>query len=185
MSLPLYLNSGLDGNEASELAQKLYVVLNSRLPVRITTLSDRPDGSMVNPLKPNEEVVGTINTARGPLELVVERVNANGSRVWLFSRATLEAIPDVYSEIDLVTVDSYLPEIVARPRLFGIRVLDWLVLILGIPLGYRLLALSGPLLSPLVAAGRRRLGKADGPPLRIHPGPFDAAAVGRASGGPF
>ena len=168
-ALPLYLNSGLRGTRPSELAQKLYVVLNSRLPVRITTLSDRPDGSMVNPLKPNEEVVGTINTARGPLELVVERVNANGSRVWLFSRTTLEAIPDVYSEIDLVTVDNYLPEIVARPRLFGIRVLDWLVLIFGIPLGYRLLALLGPLLTPLVAAGRRRLGKAEGPPLRIHP----------------
>ena len=166
--LPLYLNSGLRGDAATELAQQLYVVLNSRLPVRVTTLSDRAEGSLVNPLKPNEDMVGTINTSRGPLELVVERINANGSRVWLFSRATLQAIPDVYGEIDLVTVDGYLPEFLARPRIGGIRVLDWLVLIAGVPLGYRLLGLLGPLLAPLFAMGRRLLGKTAGAPLRVH-----------------
>ena len=166
--LPLYLNSGLRGDEATELAQQLYVVLNSRLPVRVTTLSERPEGSLVNPLKPNEDVVGTINTSRGPLDLVVERVNANGARVWLFSRATLQAIPDVYGEIDLVTVDGYLPEFLARPRVGGIRVLDWLVLIFGIPLGYRLLGLLAPLLRPLYAMARRLLGKPEGSALQIH-----------------
>ena len=93
---PLYLNSGLSGNAATELAQQLYVVLNSRLPVRVNILSDKAEGSMVNPLRPDEDVVGTINTAQGPLELIVERVeNGTGTRVWLFSRETLRAIPDV------------------------------------------------------------------------------------------
>jgi MscS family membrane protein len=166
--IPLYLNSGLRGDAATELAQQLYVVLNSRLPVRVTTLSDRPEGSLVNPLKPNEDVVGTINTARGPLDLVVERVNSNGVRVWLFSRTTLQAIPDVYSEIDLVTVDGYLPEFLARPRIGGIRLLDWLVLIFGIPLAYRLLGLLGALLRPPYAMARQLLGKPEGAPLQIH-----------------
>jgi MscS family membrane protein len=166
--IPLYLNSGLRGDAATELAQQLYVVLNSRLPVRVNALSDRPDGSLVNPLKPNEDAVGTINTARGPLDLVVERVNTNGVRVWLFSRATLQAIPGVYSEIDLVTVDGYLPEFLARPRIAGIRLLDWLVLVFGIPLCYRLLGLLGPLLRPLYAMARRLLHKPEGPALEIH-----------------
>ena len=75
---PLYLNSGLSGDAATELAQQLYVVLNSRLPVRVNVLSDRAEGSLVNPLKPDEDIIGTINTARGPLELIVERID-NGS----------------------------------------------------------------------------------------------------------
>ena len=108
---PLYLNSGLSGDAATELAQQLYVVLNSRLPVRVNVLSDRAEGSLVNPLRPDEDIIGTINTARGPLELIVERIDdGTGMRVWLFSRQTLQAIPAVYNEIDLVTVDGLLPQ---------------------------------------------------------------------------
>ena len=43
---PLYLNSGLRGEAAVDLAHQLYVVLNSRLPVRVNTLSDVPEGSL-------------------------------------------------------------------------------------------------------------------------------------------
>jgi len=167
---PLYLNSGLSGDAATELAQQLYVVLNSRLPVRVNVLSDRTEGSLANPLKPDEDIVGTINTARGPLELIVERVDdGTGMRVWLFSGQTLQAIPDVYNEIDLVTVDGLLPQVLARPRIGGIRVLDWFVLIAGIPLLYRLLGLLGPLFNPLIALCRRLLGRPQGQKLtQVH-----------------
>lgn len=167
---PLYLNSGLSGSDATELAQQLYVVLNSRLPVRVNILSDRSEGSLVNPLKPDEDIVGTINTARGPLDLIVERVtNSNGTRVWLFSRETLRSIPEVYNEIDLVTVDGILPKFLAEPHIFGIRIVDWLLLIAGIPLIYRLLGLLGPLFSPLLVLGRKALKQPAGPPLtRVH-----------------
>jgi MscS family membrane protein len=167
---PLYLDSGLSGQDATELAQQLYVVLNSRLPVRVNVLSDRADGSLVNPLRPDEDIVGTINTARGPLELIVERVDGgNGTRVWLFSRQTLSTIPDVYNEIDLVTVDRILPDFLARPNIGGIRIVDWLLLIAGIPLLYKLLGLLGPLFNPLLALGRTTMGRPAGPKIsRIH-----------------
>jgi MscS family membrane protein len=167
---PLYLNSGLTGEDATELAQQLYVVLNSRLPVRVNILSDRSEGSLVNPLKPDQDIVGTINTAHGPLELIVERVDdGNGVRVWLFSRDTLRAIPDVYHEIDLVTVDGILPRFLSAPHIFGIRIVDWLLLVAGIPLLYRLLGLLGPLFNPLVALCRRALKQPAGPKItRIH-----------------
>ena len=121
-------------------------------------------------MKPDEDIVGTINTARGPLELIVERVDDGaGMRVWLFSRQTLQAIPDVYNEIDLVTVDGLLPRFLARPRIGGIRVLDWFVLIAGIPLLYRLLGLLGPLFNPLIALCRRLLGRPQGQkPTQVH-----------------
>jgi MscS family membrane protein len=166
---PLYLDSGLSGEDAIELAQKLYVVLNSRLPVRVNILSDQADGSLVNPLRPDEDIVGTINTARGPLELIVERVDGgNGTRVWLFSRETLSAIPDVYSEIDLVTVDGILPRFLAQPRIGDIRIVDWILLIGGIPLLYKLLGLLGPLFNPLLIMGRKTMGRPAGPKLTVH-----------------
>ena len=72
---PQYLNTRLRDQAAVDLAHKLFVVLDSRLPPRLSELSDRPEGSLANPLKPDQDIVGTITTANGPLDLVVERVN--------------------------------------------------------------------------------------------------------------
>jgi MscS family membrane protein len=167
---PLYLNSGLSGTAATELAQQLYVVLNSRLPVRLNVLSDRPEGSLVNPLRPDQDIVGSINTSTGPLELMVERVNVGGpERVWLFSRATLRDIPRVYTEINLVTIDRFLPSLLTGERVFNVRLFDWLVLLVGMPLLYRLLGLLGGLLGPVFAIWRRVSGRPGGTaPQSIH-----------------
>jgi MscS family membrane protein len=152
-----YLDTDLKGQRGAELAHKLYVVLDSRLPARLNEMSDRPEGALVNPLKPDQDVVGTISTANGPLDVVLDRVTRGKSRpVWLFSRKTLQSIPDVYDEIDLVTVDRYLPDVLARPRIAGIRLFEWLVLFLVIPFCYRLLGLLNLVLNPLIALWRRQ-----------------------------
>lgn len=169
--IPLYLNTPLRDRAALELAQQLYVVLDSRLPPRLTELSDRPEGSLPNPLKPDQDVVGTIATVNGPLEIVLERVPRSGSRpVWLFSRRTLDAIPDAYAEIDLVSVDRYLPGFLTRPRIGGIRLFEWLALLLLVPLLYRATALPNRLLGPALVAWRRRRGLAGQLPATVMPG---------------
>ncbi len=62
-----------------------------------------------------------------------------------------------------------LPEFLARPRIGGIRIIDWLILVAGLPLLYRLLGLVGPLFNPLIALCRRLLGKSQGPKLpQVH-----------------
>ena len=154
---PLYLDTSLKGQGAVELARKLYVVLDSRLPARLNELSDRPEGAPDNPLKPDQDIVGTINTANGPFDLVVERiVRGQSTPVWLFSRQTLSSIPEAYDEIDLVTLDRFLPDILAKPRIAGIRLFAWLVLFLVLPICYQLLGALNWLTTPLVAYRRRR-----------------------------
>ena len=121
-----YLNTPLRGAAAVTLAEQLFVVLDRRLPPRLVLLSDRPEGSLANPFTPDRDVIGTVPTDDGPLDLVVERTNrgAAGS-VWVFSRATLAAIPDVYDEVNLVSVDRFLPGVL-KQRIFGIRLFEWL-----------------------------------------------------------
>src|SRR5262245_59193913 len=67
-----YLNTRLQGEKAATLARQLYVVLDRRLPTRNSLLSDRPEGALSNPLKPDRDVVGTITANTGPIDLVVE-----------------------------------------------------------------------------------------------------------------
>jgi MscS family membrane protein len=136
----LYLNTTLRGAAAQDLARQLYVVLDRRLPARLTEISDKPEGGLANPLKPDQDQIGTITTNNGPLDIVVERVNrGSAGRLWLFSRQTLEAIPDVYSEIDLVRVDRRLPGFLTKARIGGIRLFDWVAMLVLLPILYRIL----------------------------------------------
>src|SRR4029434_7675116 len=92
----LYLNTPLRGAEAEERARQLAIVLNRRLPPRLNELSEKPEGSVPDPLKPDEDLVGTISTSQGDLDILVERVDRGKlGKIWLFSRKTLEKIPNV------------------------------------------------------------------------------------------
>jgi MscS family membrane protein len=138
----LYLDTPQQGQAARDLARQLYIVLDRRLPARLTELSDQPEGSRTNPLRPELDVIGTIVTDNGQLEIVVEHMHRGTEPpYWVFSRQTLDAIPDVYREIDLIPADRYLPGFIARPRVGGVRVLTLVVLALLLPLLYRSLAI--------------------------------------------
>src|ERR1700704_1124345 len=58
-----YLNTRLSGEEAATLARQLFTVLDRRLPPKLPDLSERPEGSQSNPLRPNEDRAGTISGA--------------------------------------------------------------------------------------------------------------------------
>jgi MscS family membrane protein len=152
----LYLNTTLRDKAASDLAHKLYVVLDTRLPVRLSEVSHQPEGSRAYPLHPDRDRIGTITTGHGSLEITVERVQRGSlGALWLISRETLQAIPDVYDEINLISVDRYLPAFLTW-RIGGIRLFQWLVLVLMVPAVYRLLGTLGTLLERPCEPLRRR-----------------------------
>ena len=174
---PLYLDTDLRDQAAIELARQLYVVIDSRLPPRLNDLSDRPEGSLANPLLPDQDVIGTIQIASGPLELVVERVSREATApIWLFSRRTLEQIPAAYGEVHLVSVDRYLPSFLGSWRLAGVRLFGWFSLLLVVPLGYRFFGLVGALLRPIWLFWRRRYDWEDWP-LGLLSGPLQLFAL--------
>ena len=77
-----YLNTRLRGKPASNLAHQLFVVLDRRLPAKLDELSDKPE----DPLQPNMDRVGNINSSNGNVDILLERVDLGkaGYR-WLFS----------------------------------------------------------------------------------------------------
>jgi MscS family membrane protein len=154
-----YLDSTAKVSDRAELARKLYVVLDRRLPARLTDISDRPEGARANPLKPDQDVVGSITTSNGVLEIIVERHTPRGGAapaVWLFSRQTLDRIPEVYGEIEVISLNRYLPGVLGTFRFGGIRVVVGLTLVLLLLLFFKLLALvrtPGALRPLLIALG--------------------------------
>jgi len=159
----LYLNTPFRGADAEALAHQLAVVLDRRLPARLNQLSDKPEGSLPDPLKPDEDLVGTITTANGDLDILVERVDRGKmGKVWLFSRNTLQSIPEVFEELGTPPVERVLPEFLIKTRFATIPLFEWLA-ILCVPSLYLLTGLLGRLIGWAVGACRRYLFRNTGP----------------------
>jgi len=155
-----YLDTQLRGTAATTLAHQLFVVLDRRLPARLNQISDQPEGSLSNPLKPDQELVGTIVSDDHNVDIFVERVDrAKTGPIWLFSSDTLDSVPDLYGEINVVSMDRVLPQFLLNTRFAGIRLFHWVAIFVGMPLFYFLTALLNRVLSRLVGLLRRRLYK--------------------------
>jgi MscS family membrane protein len=168
-----YLNTRLRDKAAADLAHELFVVLDRRLPARLNQLSDEPGGSQTDLLKPDQELVGAVSGDNGSVDIVVGRIDRGKSgSLWLFSSKTLESIPDLYDEVNVVSVDAVLPEFLVKTRFAGILAFHWLAVLVGMPLFYLLTTLLNRLLSRAVGMlGRRLYQKADLPNPEVLPKP--------------
>jgi MscS family membrane protein len=118
-------------------------------------LSDRPEGSLPFPARPDEDLVGTIHG----VDIVVERLDRMGSgSLWLFSRKTLDAVPGLYEQANTIVVENAIPGFL-RTKIGHVPLFEFLALFLGVPLLYLIPTLANRLLSPLAGRVRRYLGK--------------------------
>jgi MscS family membrane protein len=153
-----YLNTPLKGAPAVELARQLFVVLNRRLPANLTQLSNRPEGSQADPLHPNLELIGTVPSNGGSVEILLERMDrGEAGSVWLFSRKTLDAIPNLYEEVNVQPVENVLPDFLTETKIANIPLFEWLAIFVALPLLYLVTGLLSRLLSHLAGQLYRRL----------------------------
>lgn len=132
-----YLNNRTLGKAGPDLARQLSVVLDRGLPAQLNQLSDKPEGSLADPLHPDRDLVGTIETSTGDVDIWLERVERGKSGlVWVFSRQTLEAVPDIYEEVNAQSIDAVLPEFLVVNRIAGAPLFEWLLVFVGLPLSY-------------------------------------------------
>jgi MscS family membrane protein len=154
-----YLDMRPRDKDADSLAEELFVVLDRRLPAKLNNLSNEPNGSTSDPLDSRRELVGTVASKNGPVDIYLVRVDrSNGASIWLFSRETLAAIPDIYAEIHAVAIENVLPEFLLQ-RFYGFSRFGWLFFLVLLPLGYLALSVANRLLSPLIGYVLRRLKK--------------------------
>lgn len=159
-----YLDTRLRAEAAEQLARQLFFVLDARLPARLTRISDDADGSRTDALDPDRELVGTIGGHSGALDVYVDRLSRGGTQaIWLFSRETLDAIPRLYGEVTAQQREKTLPGFLTGTGLGGLRRIDWIALLAGVPLFFVGTWMLDRLLGPLARRLWRRLGAQDSP----------------------
>ena len=155
----LYLDTSERGTDATALARQLAAVLNRYLPARLNEISDKPEGSVQDPRRPDEELIGTVSTPNGDLDIVVERINAGkAGQIWLFSRRTLAGLAAHSRESSIHTPETHLPEVLVTTRLFNVPLFEWLAVFVGLPFVYFLTGLLNRLLSWAFGELLRRIG---------------------------
>ncbi len=172
----LYMNTPLRGPEAADLARQLAVVIDRGLPAKLEQISDKPEGSVPDPLKPDEDLIGKIETAHGDLDIRVERVDrGKAGKVWLFSRQTLDSIPSAFQELNTNAPEKILPNFMVATRVADIPLFQWLAVFVGMPFLYLLTGLLNRIIGLAAGALWRRLsGNAErqnpevlSPPIRL------------------
>ena len=162
-----YLDAPTGGKPADDLSHQLFVVLDKKLPARLTLISDEPEGSLSDPLRPNQDVVGTVTGKDGPIPILVERIRREKNEpIWLFSKTTLDSIPGLYQEVSASEPSGFLPGWLTGVRLGESRLGEWLSVLLAIPIVYLATGLLNRLLVPLVRPVWRRLAGEDGRQIR-------------------
>lgn len=93
-----------------ELARQLLFILDRGYLGRLDSLSSKPEGTFDDGLPADRESVGLILDSEQSTPVTMVRANENGQLVWLISRDTVEAVPQLFPEFGFPGVEQWLPK---------------------------------------------------------------------------
>ncbi len=109
-------------------------------------------------MKSDQEIVGAIENADGTVDIVVQRVaRADGSHIWLFADETLASIPALYEEVTQGWGNSGLGRLLTRSGLRRVRLLEWVAVLVGLPIFYFATVLLNRILTRVIGRWWKRL----------------------------
>ena len=158
------------------LARQLGVVVDQALLIATESLSDDPEGQQDDGLAPGTDRVGVIDSRRGPVEMLLQRVpGEDGTPVWKIAAATVAQVPALYREFGYGRLGDLLPPVLLDVRVLEIALWQWIGLLLAVVVAYAIswLVAAGlvRLVRPIVARSRTRLDEklldTAGGPLRL------------------
>jgi MscS family membrane protein len=160
-----------------ELARSLKAVLDRELWVDLDALSNEPGGLRDDGLPASRERLGAIETRKGPVPILLQRVPQaeDGVPVWKIASTTVERIPALYAEFGPGPLEEWLPRWMLDLRLLEVALWQWCALlalvVAAAALSWVAIALLDLASRPLTRRSRTdvddRLVRATAGPLRL------------------
>lgn len=165
---------------ATQRARELYSVLNAGGVVDIDALSKNAEGDLNDGLPANRELVGTVDTEEGKVDIVLERMPLReGRRIWLFSSDTLQRIPHALELVELPHLERYVPRSLREVRIFSVPLYKWIGTLLAIALAMILASIGSRVLFAIARLLFRRVtNEKDDPRLYVIRAPLWMILVG-------
>jgi MscS family membrane protein len=123
-------------DEEQDLAEQLLVVINNKiLASSLDSLSKDPQGRLDDGLPADQEVLAGIHETSGTFSIGLVRViDDRGNKIWLFSRKSLDTIPETYDSLQFAGVERKLPALLTKNRILSMPFWQWLAILLALPL---------------------------------------------------
>src|SRR5512139_3479855 len=155
-----YLDTKTTGIRAQKLIDALRVILERGFSGKVAMLSNKPEGNLDDNLPSSKERVGTVKTPSGSLDILLERVErGNNPPIWLFSAETLKSVPEIYKEMDVRTIEPYLPKFLVDTWFLWFPLWKWFLFLLLIPFLFGLSSLVTRLFTLILLFSVRRITK--------------------------
>jgi len=152
-----YLDTKKKGPDAQKLIPALRAILERGSSGMQAVISAKPEGHLDDGLPPNKERIGAVQTSSGSLDILLERIQRGSSPpVWLFSAETLGKVPEIYQELDVRTLEDYLPKFLVNTWVLWFPLWRWLAILLVVPLAFVLATLLTRFITSLVLLYSRR-----------------------------
>jgi MscS family membrane protein len=118
------------------LARGLKIVLDRTLWIDLDALSDAPEGHANDGLPATRDRVGKIKMPDGKsVDILLQRVaREDGVQIWKFSSATVAKISDLYDAFGYGPLGDLLPMFFFDIEFAGVRLWQWIVLVVLLPL---------------------------------------------------
>jgi len=122
--------------EENELAVQLLAIFNQKFGGPLEMVSRDPQGRLDDGLPPDQERVGNgLGTDSFPM-ILVRIEDAQGRKLWYFSRATLEKVPAYYDSLSFPDMEKHIPEYLVQHRLLAMAYWQWLAIALFLPVAF-------------------------------------------------
>ena len=148
--------------EDEELAAQLLTIFNQKFATTLDLISHDPAGRLDDGLPPDQEAVpGAPGFSEKNPILLVRIEDEPGRKLWYFSRATLDKVPQIYDSLTFPDLEKKIPETLVTHRLLSMPLWQWMAIVLFLPVAL----LVGRLLTVLSILAINRSRKMRGRPL--------------------
>ncbi len=153
-----YLDTRLSEPGADQLARELKVLLDRGLTAELLGLvSRKPEGEQDQRVGKDHELIGSIDTQSGKLDILLVRVHyGDQPPYWLFASETLREVPAAYQEYEPSFIEAWLPKSLVKGYGERYRLWSWVVMAVAGVAGLFLAALLARLLRLVVYLALRR-----------------------------
>jgi len=122
-----YLDVKKPPEQAEQLAKQLQTLLDMGLSTNLDSLSREPAGDVNDNLRATRDLVGTVKTERGSLDILPTRVERLGQpAIWLFSAETLAGVPRLSEDLQGNRLEHKLPPWMVETRFLTVQLWRWL-----------------------------------------------------------
>lgn len=122
------------GEEQDLVAQLLAVINQKILASSLDALSRDPQGRLDDGLPANRELLTGIRETSGVFSIELVRLeDEHGGKIWLFSRKSLDTVPETYDSLQFSDIERRLPPTLTRKRFLSMPLWQWLAILLALP----------------------------------------------------